>query len=221
MLSIVAHELRTPVAAIYAAATGLSRTDALLDDAQRERLLTVITGESRRLSRLVDDLVAAARAESGRLEVRLESCDAAELATGAVEAARLHLPDGLSLGLEARPDLPRVAADPDRTRQVLSNLIDNAVKYSPAGSAIAVLVERRDGCVRFAVRDEGPGIPADERERIFEKFHRLEHGAAARASGAGLGLFVCRELVTGMGGRIWADSKVESGSTLVVELPVA
>jgi signal transduction histidine kinase len=127
----------------------------------------------------------------------------------------------VALDVVAEPALPLVAGDPTRTRQVLTNLVDNAVKYSPEGGRIEVSVVTGEETVRFEVRDEGLGIPADEQERIFEKFYRLDAGMLRGVGGSGLGLYICRELVTQMHGRLWVVSEPGEGSTFAFELPAA
>jgi signal transduction histidine kinase len=116
--------------------------------------------------------------------------------------------------------LPEVAADPDRLRQVLVNLIENAVKYARRGR-VQVRLSSHYGTVRFSVRDEGPGIPLSQQERIFEKFYRLDPNMTKGVGGTGLGLYICRELVDAMNGDIWVESAPGAGSTFSFELPVA
>jgi signal transduction histidine kinase len=115
---------------------------------------------------------------------------------------------------------PEVAADPDKLRQVLVNLVENAVKYSHEGR-IEVRLQQQNGTVRFSVRDEGPGIPPSQRERIFEKFYRLDPNMTKGVGGTGLGLYICRELIESMEGEIWVESELGEGSTFSFELPVA
>jgi signal transduction histidine kinase len=148
-------------------------------------------------------------------------CDAAAVAAQVVDAVRAHLPPQVSLQLEADRDASPVAADPDKLRQVLLNLVENAVKYSDGVGAIAMRVERSNECVRFAVSDHGRGIPPEDRERIFEKFHRLDPNMRRGVGGTGLGLYISRELVRSMNGRIWVESELGQGSTFYVELPRA
>ena len=219
-VSTVSHELRTPLAAIYGSAMTLRRPD-LAGPGRGDELLDVIANESERLARTINDVLWASRLDSGQLQVSIESCDPARLVEGVVSAARTHLPANLALEIDVPDGLPRVAADPDKVRQVLTNLVENAVKYSPDGGAIQVGVDAGERHVRFAVRDEGLGIPAAERERIFEKFYRLDPNLTRGVGGTGLGLYICRELVARMGGRITVDSSEGGGSTFTVELPVA
>jgi signal transduction histidine kinase len=220
-VSTVSHELRTPLAAIYGAALTLGRSELELEQDQQRRLLDVIAGEADRLARTVNDILWASRLDSGQLHVTIESHDPAALAGSVVEAQRTHLPASIELRFEPPAGLPRVRADEDKLRQVLTNLLDNAIKYSPDGGVVEVGLERSDASrVRFWVRDEGLGIPAGEQERIFEKFYRLDPQLTRGVGGTGLGLYICRELVRRMEGRLWVYSLRGEGSTFFVELPV-
>jgi signal transduction histidine kinase len=219
-VSTISHELRTPLAAIYGAALTLRREEPALE-AQREGLLDVIAGEAERLARIVNDILWASRLESGTLHVAVESCDPVALVRTVVDAAQTHLPPNVKLSLDLSPDVPPIAADPDKVRQVLTNLVDNAIKYSPDGGAVAVEVWPHESMVGFQIRDEGLGIPAAELERIFEKFFRLDPELTRGVGGTGLGLYITRELVRRMGGRVDVESREGKGSTFTVELPIA
>jgi signal transduction histidine kinase len=221
LVATVSHELRTPLAAIYGAAVTLGRQDIGLDDELQERLLSIVIEESERLSEIVNDLLIASQLDSGSLPVTIEATDAFALAEAVVESARAHLPSGTTIELAAPESLPRVAADPGQLRQVLDNLLENAVKYSPSGGQIDVTLEPRGDALRFAVRDPGLGIPSGEQRRIFEKFYRLDPDMSHGVGGTGLGLYICRELVRRVGGKIWVDSREGEGSTFFVELPLA
>ena len=218
-VATVSHELRTPLAAVYGAAMTLRRQDVELDDDHRRRLLAVIAGESDRLARIVEQVLAASRLDSGTFAFAVEHCEPGPLALEVIEAARAHAPAGVVIELAPADDLPAVAADPDMLRQVLANLVENAVKYSPAGGRVQVSLGRHERRVLFAVRDEGLGIPLREQERIFEKFFRLDPNLTRGVGGTGLGLYICRELVRRMGGRIWVASRDGEGSTFFFELP--
>jgi signal transduction histidine kinase len=218
-IAIVSHELRTPLTSVYGAAATLQRYD--LDEERREALLAIVANESARLGRLLDDVLWASRIESGATDTSVRSIDAVDLTADIVDATRAHLPPGLTLELGHPTPAPWVVADPDKLRQVLVNLLENAVKYSADGGHVEVKLEPRDGKMRFSVSDEGLGIPAEELERIFEKFHRLDPNMTQGVGGTGLGLYICRELVERMNGRIWVESEVGRGSTFTFELPLA
>jgi PAS domain S-box-containing protein len=219
-VSTVSHELRTPLASVYGASMTLTRKDVELDDDQRRQLLGVVAAESERLARIVEDVLLASRLDSETVVFTIESCDPVSALEAAVEAARTYLPSGLEIR-KAAPSAPRVAADPEQLRQVLENLIDNAVKYSPGGGEIEVGVGQRGRWACFWVRDGGIGIPEGEQERIFEKFYRLDPDLLRGVRGTGLGLYISRELVRKMEGRIWVESEEGAGSTFFFELPLA
>jgi PAS domain S-box-containing protein len=167
------------------------------------------------------DLTRDRELEPLRLSNR--SFDAHELAAGVLESAEVHRPANVELRLTATEALPAVSGDPGEVRQVLVNLLDNAIRYSPDGGVVEVELSAGAGHVRFSVHDSGPGVPPAEQQRIFEKFHRLEPSRTRGAGGTGLGLYICRELVRRMGGRIWVVSPRPGfkGSTFAFELPVA
>jgi PAS domain S-box-containing protein len=218
-VATVSHELRTPLAAIYGSAQTIRRTDIELDPEIRDQLLGVIASESDRLGTIVNDLLVAGRLDAGQMPVTIESCDPVELASAVIEAARTHLPETIELELRAPKQIANVVADPGQLRQVLVNLIDNAIKYSPEGGVVALAVANGDSAIRFSVEDRGLGIPAAEHRRIFEKFYRLDPDMTRGIGGTGLGLYICRELVRRMDGKLWVESKLGEGSTFVVELP--
>jgi PAS domain S-box-containing protein len=220
-VSTVSHELRTPLAAIYGAALTLRRDDVRLGEPQRSGLLEVIASESDRLARIVNDILWASRLESGAMQMTIETCDGVAIAQSVVEAARHYIPPTVDLGFEVPEDAPAIAADPDKVRQVLTNLVDNAVKYSPDGGEVTMVVSVAGSRMRFAVKDEGLGVPPAEHRRIFEKFYRLDPDLTRGVGGTGLGLYISRELLERMGGRIWVESSGAGGSTFVAELPVA
>ena len=217
-VSTVSHELRTPLAAVYGAAMTLRRPGLPEDD--RAHLLAVIVDQADRLARIMEDVLWASRLDSGRLEVTSEPCDAVALARRVVADADARAPEGLTVTLDADDAVPAVAADTDKLRQVLVNLVDNAVKYSPQGGSVRVGVARSDTGVCFSVSDDGLGIPFAEQRRIFEKFYRLDPQLTRGVGGTGLGLYICRELVQRMGGgSIRVRSEEGRGSIFSFELP--
>jgi len=219
IVATVSHELRTPLAAIYGAALTLRRDDIELETQLHEKLLEVITEESDRLAAIVNDLLLASQLDTGTIKAKIERCDPQEIAQLEVDAARTHLPENVELALAAPEELPAVAADPGQLRQVLSNLIDNAIKYSPQGGTVTVTLSPNERSVRFSITDSGLGIPQADQRRIFEMFYRLDPGMSRGIGGTGLGLYICRELVRRVDGRIWVESDGSSGSTFHVEIP--
>jgi PAS domain S-box-containing protein len=219
-VSTVSHELRTPLAAIYGAAMTLRRRDVAVDEGQRDRLLEVVSSEADRLARIVNDILWASRLESGRMSIAIERCDAAAITSEVLDVLRSRAPEGIEIAVGKSRGLPPVAADPDKLRQILTNLIDNAIKYSPDGGRVEVEIGRSGGRVRFRVTDQGLGIPPTEQDRIFEKFFRLDPNLTRGVGGTVLGLYISRELVTRMNGRIWVDSDGRTGSSFFLELPV-
>ena len=218
-VATISHELRTPLAAVYGAAMTLQQRSELSED-QRARLLAVVYDEAARLGRIIDDVLWVSRLDSGEVAFAIEECDPRSIAESVVEAASVSLPATLSLELEAKPDVTSLAIDPDKMRQVISNLVDNAVKYSPDGGRIRVTIIPNGRYLRFGVEDEGLGIPAGEQQRIFEKFYRVDPNLTRGVGGTGLGLYVSSELVRRMEGRIWVESREGEGSRFYVDLPL-
>jgi PAS domain S-box-containing protein len=218
-IATASHELRTPLAAVYGAAQTLRRHDFALDDAGRARFISLIVDEAEHLGRIVNQILLANQLEVGRLDLVTEPFEAADLLERVVEAARTYAPPEITFDVQLANGVPPVAADKDRARQIVVNLVENAIKYSPGGGRIELGAEPADGAVLFRVVDEGLGIPSDEQHRIFEKFYRLDPAMTQGIGGTGLGLYICRELVERMGGRIWLRSNEGNGSTFFFELP--
>jgi PAS domain S-box-containing protein len=221
-VATVSHELRTPLAALHGAAITLAKRGGELTPETHNRLLHMISAQSKRLASLVEDILLAGQLDAGSLRVESEPFNAAAVAAAAVDEARQRAATKVAmLRISTSDDLPSVLGDEGRTHQVLANLIDNAVKYSPVGSRVDVDVHRENGCVRFSVRDRGPGIPPTEREHVFEKFYRLDPDHHHGVGGSGLGLYICRQLVSSMHGRIWVEPAPQQGSTFAFDLPIA
>jgi len=221
-VATVSHELRTPLAALHGAALTLTQRGHQLPAETRDKLMWMISAQSKRLAGLVEDILLAGQLDAGTLRVEREPFNAAAVAAAAVDEARQRAAHKSMLRISTSDDLPRVLGDEGRTHQILANLIDTAVKYSPAGSRVDVAVQRENGRIRFSVRDRGPGIPVAEREHVFEKFYRLDPDHRQSAGGSGLGLYICRQLVSSMHGRIWVESvPQQQGSTFAFDLPIA
>jgi PAS domain S-box-containing protein len=220
-VATASHELRTPIAAVYGAVRTLRRTDVEFSESDRELFLQIIETEGERLGSLVDQILVAGQIDAGTVRVHERPCDVVELAETVVASTRLRAPENIELELEAERPVPALGCDADKLRQVLVNLVENAVKYSPDGGRVTVAVTANAERGRIAVRDEGLGIPAAEQQRIFEKFYRLDPSLTRGVGGSGLGLYISRELVERMRGRLTVSSEPGRGSTFVVELPRA
>jgi PAS domain S-box-containing protein len=218
-ISAISHELKTPIALIQGYAETLARTDVQWDEETVRESLAVIRDESDRLNKLVNNLLDAARIQAGALRLQFTDVRLDELARKTVEDFKTMDAGQHRFSVDFPPDFPVVQADPERIRQVLSNLLSNAIKYSPPGTEIRVAGWYDPRVVGVSVSDEGPGIPLEEQQRIFERFVRGESAGARRTEGAGLGLFICKALVEGHGGRIWVESRPERGSTFYFTLP--
>ena len=223
-VSTVSHELRTPLTSIYGFAETLLRQDVLFGDEERATFLRYIASESERLTSIVDRLLSVAQLDTGAMAVQLAQTDVGAVVSEAVRTAEGADGQNGHRFVVALTDEPLAAeADGDKLRQVLAHLLDNAVRYSPAGGTVTVAARRREDAVEVSVEDEGVGIPHAEQERIFRKFYRGDAAAAGvvGAGAAGLGLFLAEGLVTAMGGKISVDSSEGRGSTFVLELRAA
>ena len=214
-VSTVSVELRTPLTSIYGFAQTLLREDVAFGDTERRTFLEFIARESERLTAIVDALLNVARLDTGDLNVALEPTDVGQV----VDTALATVEDPGAHRIVAEVERALAAhADPDKLRQVLDQLVSNAVKFSPPGGTVVVTARKLDDTVEVAVLDEGSGVPAAERERIFSKFYKAGDG---QGRGTGLGLFIAQGLVQEMGGRIWVDSEEGKGARFAFVLPLA
>jgi PAS domain S-box-containing protein len=215
MVAIVSHELRTPLTGAYGAAQTLQSRYESLDEGMRRQLLAMVVEQCVRLTKILDQILLASQLDSGNVVSAADGFDVTEVVDSVVRGvdpgARGRIIVDVQEGVAAYADL-------DRLRQVVSNLVDNALKYSPG--AVRVAVEQREFFARITVADDGPGIAAAERERVFEKFFRLDPSQRGGVGGTGLGLYVARELVDRMGGRIGLLPR-EHGASFFVDVPLA
>jgi len=219
LLSTVSHELRTPLASIKGFATTLLRQDVAWDDGTRREFLAIIDQESDRLSELIDNLLDMSRVEAGTLRVEPEPIKLRPIVEEAVRTfsvmTRQH-----HFQIEMPKRLPKIMADPRRVRQVLRNLLENAVKYSPAGGPITVTVEVYPDEVQIGVADRGIGIQPEHLERIFDRFYQVDSASTRKVGGSGLGLSICKAIVEAHTGSIWVESQLGVGSSFYFTLPV-
>jgi PAS domain S-box-containing protein len=217
-VSVVSHELKTPVSIVKGYAGTLAREDAQWDQETIRQGLKVIEEEADHLNALIDNLLQASRLQAGGLKLQFSYVDIPALAEKVIEKLRPQT-DKHTFSLDFPSDFPEVPGDSDRLQEVLSNLVSNAIKYSPAGGLIRVGGQVGPAEVIVSVSDEGIGVPPEERERIFERFYRVESSLSRRTQGAGLGLYLCKAVVEAHGGRIWVEGQPEQGATFYFTLP--
>ena len=218
-VSLVSHELRSPMAAVIGAARTLQERWRTLSPEQREAFLALIADETNRLAALIGVVLDTSRIEAGTFSYSFTDVDLGRVVEDAVSTAAIGQ-DEVRVRADVRGALPPIRGDRERLRQVLTNLIDNAVKYSPAGAEVAVSATRENGAVRIAVSDQGPGIPYDQQRLIFEKFGRADSPGGSRP-GTGLGLFIARSIAEAHGGTLDVRSRPEAGATVPLTLPTS
>jgi len=219
-LAGVAHDLRGPLNILKLSAQSMAGAPTLPPPDRIRASLGRVSGQVDRLARMVEDLLDRTRIEAGNLEMQMDVCDVRPLVE---EVADLHRAvtdqHHLKVSVPARPVVVR--GDATRLVQVLTNLVSNAIKYSPGGGAVQVTLEEAGGEAVISVADEGMGVPLEDRERIFEPFHRARRGESGQIPGVGLGLSVSRRLVLAHGGRIEVEARKGGGSVFRVRLPLA
>ncbi len=220
-IATVSHELRTPMTAVLGAAKTLLREDIDLTPERRRELLEMIGVQGTRLTQITEEILLASRLDRGDLRLETNRLDLGEVVRATVETMRPRLPSSISLTTNLESNGGAAVGDRGRVEQVLVNLLDNAIKYSPEGGAVVVSTARVPHAVRVMVEDEGIGIPHAEQSSIFEKFYRADPHLRQVPGGTGLGLYISRELVQRMGGRIGVRSEIGAGSTFFFELPSA
>lgn len=216
----VSHDLKTPLTSIQGFAQAILDGAAQDPESQR-KAASVIYDESERLRRLVEDLLDLARLDTGQVEFKREAVDLARILQAVLERLQVKA-EKRSVQVENRTaKLPRLVADGDRLAQVFLNLVDNAIVHSPQGSVVELHGGVEEGWVAIHIDDRGPGIPADQLSRIFERFYQVDQArTGGDERGVGLGLAICREIIQAHGGRVIAQSEVGVGSRFTVQLPV-
>ncbi len=217
----VSHEFRTPLTAIQGFAETLLN-GALEDTEHRRRFVEIIRDHAARLARLTEDLLKLSRIEAGQLTLEFRPVSVFQLAESCLETARLKAgPKQIAILADITEDLPLVRGDANRLQEVLQNLLDNAVQYTPDGGSIALSAEAIENQVVITVADTGIGIPQAEQTRIFERFYRVDAARSREAGGTGLGLSIARHIVDAHGGRLWLESSVGEGSMFHFSIPIS
>jgi len=216
LLSSLSHDLRTPLGVVTGATSALLEEDAPKDDATRRALLQTAHEESLRLNRLVGNLLDMTRLEAGALNVHREAQPLEEVIGAALNRVDDRLRDR-PVHTDVPEDLPLVPLDPVLLEQVLINLLENATKYTPAGSPIDLVARACGDHVVVGVDDRGPGVPSADAERVFDKFYRAR---PVEGGGVGLGLTICRGIIAAHGGRIWVEPRAGGGASFRFTLPL-
>lgn len=223
-MSHISHELKTPLTAIHQLVQAVleSGPDQLSDESRA--YLSIVFRNAEQLKRLIGDLVEATRAEAGKLRVDPKVIDVSELIHGVVRAFEVRAASRrVAVRCEVDSELPRILADPSRVQQILDNLLDNALKFAPEESTISIRAAadpHDEDMLGVSVADQGPGLRPDALERIFDRLQQENSGLSDDRCGLGLGLYICRELVARLGGRIWAESEAGEGSRFYFTLPI-
>lgn len=218
-LSVASHELKNPLTVLKGYVQLLLRPGTEIDESRKRYILGVIDREVNRLTHLIGVMLDVSRIELGGLTLSRQAVELVGLARKLVDHYQGVSPGHL-LRLVANVDRVEGRWDPVRIEQVLANLVDNAIKYSPKGGTVTITVSVEGGEARIAVRDEGVGISAEQQSQVFRKFFRADSRATEQIAGMGLGLYVCHEIVRAHGGRMWLESQLHLGSTFYVALPV-
>ncbi len=219
-VSLVSHQIRAPLTNMRGAIERMQ--DACGDQTQAtcDRMFTIVNEQISRLERLVTTVLNASLLENGELELHLEPVSMGPLAQRTAEHFRARN-RGRQVMVPTTPGLPAAFADPERTEEILTNLLDNADKYSPPGEPIDIALRADMVEIVVTVRDRGPGVSAPDLTRVFERFYRIDGSDSQAAYGYGLGLYVCRRLAQAQGGRIWVENHAEGGAAFSLALPVA
>jgi signal transduction histidine kinase len=218
MTADIAHELRTPVSII------MGHAEAVHDGVMAPSLesFEIIRDEVERLDGLIEDLRTLSRADAGELPIEFQPVSPARLLE---KVQAMHKQNAASknivIDLQVEPDLPEISADPGRMVQVLSNLVDNALLYTPEGGRVLISARPVADALEIRVQDSGPGIPENELERVFERFYRSDPSRQRNAGGSGLGLAIAKSIVEKHNGTIWAESKPGEGATIIIHLPLS
>jgi two-component system phosphate regulon sensor histidine kinase PhoR len=216
------HELRTPLATLVGYSETLRERAEEIDHATRERFLSIVHDEARRMQRVVEDLISLSRIEAERFVAPTEAVALGPIVEQSVHAVRRAADErGSALVCEIAADLPLIAADRSQILQLLDNLLTNALRYGDAGTPVVVSARREDGMVHLAIADRGEGIPPEHIARVTERFYRVDTGRSRAIGGTGLGLSIVKHIVERHRGRLTIDSRQGEGTTVHVRLPLA
>ena len=218
-ISIVSHDLKTPLTSSIGFADTLLNKRLNLTEDTKEDFINVIATESRRLSRLISDFLDLTKIEEGIFEPKIEKANIKEIVNRVVEFINTKS-KGISIVVESENHFPLMNLDEDRITQVLQNLLSNALKYSPINSIIKIVIKQFAEEIRISVIDQGIGIPDSEKEKVFQKFYRINSDISIKERGTGLGLTIVKFIIELHGGRIWVEDNKPAGSCFIFALPI-
>jgi signal transduction histidine kinase len=216
----VSHELRTPLTSIQGYVKTLLRPDVTFSSEEQRSFLETIERQGSRLHRLIEDLLVVARIEEQQVAPDLDLVAIPDLAARVVEELRARA-SSWNIELHLDPSLPTVKTDEGKVHQILSNLVDNALKYSQPGSTVRISGALDGEGVGILVHDEGSGVPIELQDRVFDRFYQVDQSSTRRVGGAGLGLYICRRLAEAVGGRVWLERSSGEGSVFGLWIPTA
>ncbi|RKX99702.1 hypothetical protein DRP77_12830 [Candidatus Poribacteria bacterium] len=220
-VSLVSHELRTPLTAIQLGVSLVLDGKAGPINEKQRSSLEKVDRQVKRLTDLINDLLDLSRIESGRIQMKREPISLVDIAVSRLEEMKPQADSkGVKLDLEVEGEIPMTVGDEARIGQVITNLLSNALKFTPQGGQVKVRLSRQGDMILTEVIDTGPGIPEEERERIFDKFYQLSDFKTRSQGGSGLGLSIAKGIVEAHGGRIWVESEVGVGSNFKFLLPI-
>ncbi|OGS28179.1 MAG: hypothetical protein A2297_03850 [Elusimicrobia bacterium RIFOXYB2_FULL_48_7] len=217
-VSIVSHDLKTPLTSIMGFADTLANKNLKLSDEDRASYLNIIRMESRRLARLISDFLDLSKIEEGILQLKIEKTDIRGVLDKIIRIIDARTKN-IDIQIEVSPDVNDLNLDKDRITQVFQNLLVNAINHSPANSQIKIAVARQPGEIQISMADQGPGIPDNEKENIFNKFYRIDNDVSRKERGTGLGLTIAKSIVGLHGGKIWVENNKPTGSCFRFTLP--
>ncbi len=218
-VAAVSHELRTPLTVIQGFVKTLLRSDVEFTEEDRRAFLEAADRNSERLHRLIEQLLVVARLESQTESVVAAPVSLEGVARRVVGELAPQAP-GRRFEFSFAADAPQVLSDEGKIHQIVSNLVENAIKYAPPDTRVSLSASVGDGVIDVAVADEGGGIPEDAKERIFDRFYQVDSSSTRTVGGTGLGLYICRRLATELGGRLWLERSDDQGSVFVLRLPL-
>src|SRR3989339_458410 len=218
-VSVVAHDLRTPLTSILGFAETIMKTELKLTEEQKSKYLIIIQQESRRLGRLISDFLDLSKIEEGRIHLKFKKINISDIINRSIETFNINNKN-INFKFESDNNVAEINVDPDRINQVLQNIISNAIKYSPANSTVNIFLKQYYNFIKIGVRDFGTGISDDEKEKVFQKFYRVDNDISRKERGSGLGLTISKAIIELHCGRIWVEDNIPNGCVFLFTIPL-